>query len=289
MNCKKTPYVPKHYGPKEDLPAQLPECQNAEVLIVHKCKHEKRLPVVRLPCPRYIKSDEHVRQMEYGYCNIEKGARKPRIYPTIMKNREFDRIKEAENVQTLEEKVVALQKEEEEEAKMRSESDQRKQFFRDIDNERLQRQIEADKTKVLDSDLSEAKLEKAQLLEKSFIAKFENEQEVKMANRIILDAKCSIIRKIQLEEKIQMAKEVKDEEMKSDNSMLEQTKASLFDEEAKEEISREKAVENAKYIKKQLNDKYLDRCLEQERVQEEAKVMAKAAEVSFLFCFFFRF
>lgn len=281
MNCKKTPFVHKHYGPKTDLPPQLPECQNTEVLIVQKCKHEKRLPVMRLPCPRYIQTDEYVRQMEYGNCKVDRGARRPRIYPTIIKNLEFNRILEAEKVQTLEEKVVALQKDEEEEDRIRLECDKRKQFFREIDNERLKRQMKADKTKVLDSELSDAKLEKAQILEKSFIARFENEEEVKMANRIILNAKCSIIRKIQLDEKLQLTKEVKDEDMKCDNSMLEQTTATILGEDAKEEIAREKAIENAKYIKKQLNEKYLERCLEQERIQEEAKLVAKAAEVRY--------
>ncbi|KAL5280199.1 CFAP45 family protein [Megaselia abdita] len=279
MNCKKTPFVHKRHGPKTDLPPQLPECQNTEVLIVQKCKHEKRLPVVRLPCPRYITTDEHIRQMESGNCKIDHAARKPRIYPTLIKKHEFGRLKEAENLQSLEEKVEALKKYEEEQEMIRAESDKRKQFFRDIDNERLKRQMEVDKNKVLDSEISEAKLEKAQILEKSFIARFENEEEVKMANRIILNAKCSIIRKIQLEEKFQMKKEVKDEDMKCDNSMLEKTQASLVSEEAKEEIAKQKAIENAKYIKKQLNEKYLERCLEHERLQEEAKLVAKAAEI----------
>lgn len=279
MNCKKTSNVQKHFGPKTELPPPLPECENTEVLIVQKCRHQNRLPVERLPCPRYIKSDEHIKQMEYGNCKVDHKVRKPRIYPTVVKNKEFDRIKEAENVQTLEEKVESLKKDEEEEDRIRMESDKRKQFFKDIDNERLKRQNEADKNKVIDSDISEAKLEKAQILEKSFIARFENEEEVKMANRIILNAKCSIIRQIQLEEKLEMKKEVIDEDMKCDRSMLDKTKNWVSSEDAKEEVAREKAIENSNFIKKQLNEKYLERCLEQERLQEEAKIVAKAAEV----------
>lgn len=279
MNCRKSTFTNKPYGPRNELPEPPPECQNTSVLIVQKCKHEKRMPVVRLPCPRFIKSDEYAKQAEYGNCKVDQRVRKPRIYPTIIKNKEFNRIKEEENFKSLEETVEAMKRAEDEEEKVRLESVKRKQFFKDIDNKRLNRQMELEKNKV--QDISEAKQEKAQILEKSFIAKYENEEEVKKANRIILNAKCSIIRRIQLDEKSQLKKEAKEEDMKCDTTMLEQSKGSLFDEEAKEKIAKEKAIENEKYLKKQLQDKYLEKQLEYERNIEEGKILAKAAEVRF--------
>lgn len=116
------------------------------------------------------------------------------------------------------------------------------------------------------------------LLDRAFLAKQEQEEEVKKANRIILATKCSIIRDAQIAEKNEIEREFRNENLRLERMMLEDRDKALVLEEQKRERERENLLKYSKEIRAQLEEKEAIRSKEVERIEEEALARKKALE-----------
>lgn len=120
----------------------------------------------------------------------------PRIYPTVVPKHEMERLKKASKVITLEETMQEMERIEAEKKRIEQDCEERKRQMREIDDKK-QKHSKADH-KVENF----AQEEKAKVLDRAFLLKHEQEEEVKEANRIILAAKCHVIRHAQIQEKL---------------------------------------------------------------------------------------
>ena len=118
-----------------------------------------------------------------------------------MPKRELVRLQEASKFFTLEERVEELARMEEESRRIEEESNKRKNKLKEIDDARLRAKLERDRASGIVQKDESFNEEKVKVLEKAFVAKHEQEEEVKRANRIILNAKCHVIRDAQIHEK----------------------------------------------------------------------------------------
>lgn len=104
------------------------------------------------------------------------------------------------------------------------------------------------------------------------------EEEVKKANRIILAAKCSIIRDAQIAEKNEIAREYLNENQRLEKMMLEERDKALAEEELKREREKKNLLKYSEEIRKQLEERESIRIKEFEKTAEEASAMRKALE-----------
>jgi len=114
------------------------------------------------------------------------------------------------------------------------------------------------------------------VLDRAFLAKQEQEEEVKRANRIILATKCHVIRDAQVAEKNEISRELREENLRLEKMMMEERERSI----KLEDVSREKArlikSKHGLEIQNQLKEREMVKIMEAERIEEEAKAMAKA-------------
>ncbi|KAM7356116.1 cilia- and flagella-associated protein 45 [Cochliomyia hominivorax] len=187
---------------------------------------------------------------------------------------EFNRLKTAAKVVTLEERLNALMLKEQEAKRLEAETAQTKQYFKQIDEAR--KKAEAEKNRDIEGEEAN---EQVKILERAFLAKHEQEEEVKKANRIILDAKCHAVRDAQVQEKYELQRELRKDEQRLEKQVLERAKKALSEEDAKHERLNEEKQKYAQEIKKQLSERENARFLEAERIEEEAIMLRKANEV----------
>ncbi|XP_075163720.1 cilia- and flagella-associated protein 45-like [Haematobia irritans] len=198
--------------------------------------------------------------------NRYKGERKVSIPP-----KELERLKTASKVVSLEDRLDALMKREEEVKRLEQETEQTKQRFRKIDEARKKLEEESNKNSV-----AEDGNDKLRILERAFLAKHEQEEEVKKANRIILEAKCHAVRDAQVQEKSLIHKELKSDEERLERNVIENAKKALTEEDEKFLKLHENKKKYANEIKKQLHEREAQRFLEAERIEEEALILRKA-------------
>lgn len=187
--------------------------------------------------------------------------------------KEFQRLKTAAKVLTVEDRLDALMKRDEEIKRLEEEALRSKQYFREIDEAR--KKTEQEKYKDLDF---EQRNETIKVLERAFLAKHEQEEEVKKANRIILEAKCHAVRDAQVQEKYELHKELKKDEQRLEKQVIDRAAKALNEEDAKFEKLHEEKQKYANEIKKQLSERENARFLEAERIEEEAIILKKANE-----------
>jgi hypothetical protein len=106
-------------------------------------------------------------------------------YPEVWHSSELERLKGKAKVETVEDKMQELKKKMAENQKMREESERRKQKLREIDFAKVAA-IDEGKLMTQTDDRENVKL-----LDRAYLAKQEQEEEVKKANRIILATKCT--------------------------------------------------------------------------------------------------
>lgn len=188
--------------------------------------------------------------------------------------REFNRLKTAAKVVTLEDRLNALMLREQETKRLEAEAEKTKQYFKEIDEAR--KRVEQEKNRELEGEVAN---EKVKVLERAFLAKHEQEEEVKKANRIILDAKCHAVRDAQVQEKYELQRELRKDEQRLEKQVLERAMKALSEEDAKHERLNEEKQKYAQEIKKQLNERENARFLEAERIEEEAIMLRKANEI----------
>lgn len=114
------------------------------------------------------------------------------------------------------------------------------------------------------------------ILDKAFMAKQEQEEEIKIANRVILTTKCQVIRDAQIAEKNEIERELRDENIRLEKMMNEDRENALKHEDKKKDHLKKINERHALEIKNQLRQREMSKVLEAERIEEEAKAMGKA-------------
>lgn len=188
--------------------------------------------------------------------------------------KEFNRLKTAAKVVTLDERLDALVRREQEMKRLEQQAERTKQYFKEIDEAR--KKAEEEKQRGLEGNEPNEKLK---VLERAFLAKHEQEEEVKKANRIILDAKCHAVRDAQVQEKTELEQELKKDEERLDKLVIDRALKELNEEDAKYSTLYERKQKYAKEIKKQIDERETARFLEAERKEEEALRVRQASEI----------
>ncbi|XP_053686426.1 cilia- and flagella-associated protein 45 [Sabethes cyaneus] len=167
-------------------------------------------------------------------------------------------------------KLIELEKK-----KMLDESEKRKKLLQDIDREHQTKfdVVNDVANNMFDSDYDSSA---RKITDRAFIAKQEQEEEVKRANRIILAAKCHIIRDAQIAEKQEIERELKAEELRLEKMMQEENEKALKEEEKNREKSKLETTHNAEQIRKQLLLKEREKYRKAEKIEEEARVLKQA-------------
>uniref|UniRef100_A0A1I8N8R4 Cilia- and flagella-associated protein 45 n=1 Tax=Musca domestica TaxID=7370 RepID=A0A1I8N8R4_MUSDO len=187
--------------------------------------------------------------------------------------RELERLKTASKVVTIEERLDALMKREEEAKRLEQEAERTKQRFKEMDEARKRQEAERNTNLAADEGNDQMRI-----LERAFLAKHEQEEEVKKANRIILEAKCHAVRDAQVQEKTQIQRELKNHEQLLERQVIDNAIKALSEEDEKFNKLHENKQKYADEIKKQLHERENLRFLEAERIEEESQMLRKANE-----------
>uniref|UniRef100_A0A1B0GD06 Cilia- and flagella-associated protein 45 n=1 Tax=Glossina morsitans morsitans TaxID=37546 RepID=A0A1B0GD06_GLOMM len=188
-------------------------------------------------------------------------------------HKELERLKAASKVVTLEDRLDDLMKKEKEMRRLEEEAERTRERFKKIDDARKKKAEE-----IASVQKGEEVQDKLQVLEKAFLAKHEQEEEVKKVNRIILDAKCHAVRDAQIQEKSKLFKELRREEIRLEQQVIERAMKSLSAEDDQFDKKQEAKQKYAEEIRKQLLERENQRFLEAERIEKEAKMLREINE-----------
>ncbi|EAT36477.1 AAEL011439-PA [Aedes aegypti] len=197
------------------------------------------------------------------------------VYPVIWHKKEYYKLQNKAKLKTMDDKLNEFKLNEIEKRNMLEESEKRKKRLQEIDRER---QVKGtgnilDEHKDEDSGTTARKI-----IDRAFNAKQEQEEEVKRANRIILAAKCHIIRDAQIAEKQEIERELRSEELRLEKMMLNENEKALQEEERKRDLNKILTTQHSEEIRNQLLQKEKMRLKEAERIEEEARVLKQAQQ-----------
>lgn len=194
----------------------------------------------------------------------------PNIWPAKL----LGRIRDASRVVTKDQHQQQLLEIEERKQRMERECEERKRQLRAADRKRLEAAAgQADQSgqrEQSDDDDTPGKV-----LDRAFVARQEQTAEVQRANRLIMAAKCHVIRDAQVAEKNELEREMRDEELRLELMMEQEREKGLREEDRRR---AEHAQANSRHgieIKNQLRERQLAKLVEAERIEEEAKAMAQ--------------
>ncbi|XP_008552554.1 cilia- and flagella-associated protein 45-like [Microplitis demolitor] len=173
-----------------------------------------------------------------------------------------------EGFKTEQEKRENLFKNEIKKENLLAESIARKQKIRKMDLEKLKK-----KTNKLDEFEAETKMRTMHLLERANNLKLEQEEEMQLCNKLILETKCRAIRDLQVAEKKLIEKELNKEEKRLNEMMENERRLKIKEEKEKEEEIASKRREFASSLKHQIIENEEQRIIEFERKQEEGKLI----------------
>lgn len=168
-------------------------------------------------------------------------------------------------------KVRHLQTCEDNRQQLAEECEKRKQQLLSIDERNAQRRP-PQKNHLLEWQTADHK----QVLDRATVAKQEGEEELKRANRIILAAKCQIIREAQIMERRELERAMQAESLRLERLMDEDRQKAIDD--ADRQLDQEKAVNkrHAAELQRQLEARHQERELAAKRVENEAKYLQRA-------------
>ncbi|KAH0561468.1 cilia- and flagella-associated protein 45 [Cotesia glomerata] len=149
-----------------------------------------------------------------------------------------------------------------------AESIARKEKIRQMDTEKLKK-----KTNKLDEFEAEAKARTMHLLERANNLKLEQEEEMQLCNKLILETKCRAIRDLQIAERRLIEKELSEEEKRLNEMMENERREKIEKEKKKEEELAAKRREFASRLKHQIIENEEQKIIEFERKQEEGKLI----------------
>lgn len=228
-----------------------------------------------------------------GVRNLLIPSTKPNPVTRFVTDKELQRLQACARIQTVEDKMKDLKRKQEFDEKLKNESERRKQKLREIDLEKEAKLDDIKEASTTDESDNIKLLSRAFLAKQEEVTKFllncdglifffiqhTQEEEVKKANRIILAAKCSIIRDAQIAEKNEIAREYLNENQRLEKMMLVERDKALAEEELKREREKKNLMKYSNEIRKQLVERESIRVKEFEKTAEEAQAMRKALEV----------
>ncbi|XP_068149327.1 cilia- and flagella-associated protein 45 [Drosophila tropicalis] len=193
----------------------------------------------------------------------------------VLRPQDMRRLKEQGKVITIPERLQNIEQNDEEHRRQLQMVEEARQRFKKIDEAR-QAEASSGKSNQLESEILDEKLS---VLTRAFLAKQEQEEEVKQINRMILDAKCKAVREAQIQEKYLLAKALREDDERMAKMVNERAKKALTAEDERERLEVEKRAKYAQEIRQQLSERENRRYLEAKRVAEEAKDIRKATEL----------
>lgn len=101
-------------------------------------------------------------------------------------------------------------------------------------------------------------------------------EEVQRANRIILAAKCLVVRDAQIKEKEEICREQREEELRLEKMMLAECDRASAEEKQRQNELKLLNQRYANKLRQQLDNRETEKFLEAKRIEEEAKALAEA-------------
>ncbi|XP_034655242.1 cilia- and flagella-associated protein 45 [Drosophila subobscura] len=193
----------------------------------------------------------------------------------VLRPNDLRRLKDQGRVVTVQEKMQEIDEKEEEHRQQLQLVEETRKRYKEIDKAR-QAVAGEDKISSVDSEILE---EKGSVLSRAFLAKQEQEEEVKQINRMILDAKCKAVREAQIQEKYLLAKALREDDERLARMVNAEARKALSAEDERERLEIEKRAKYAQEIRQQLSERENRRYLEAKRVAEEAKDIRRATEL----------
>ncbi|XP_031637452.1 trichohyalin-like isoform X2 [Contarinia nasturtii] len=185
-----------------------------------------------------------------------------------------ERIQVARQFNKNQEKQVQIEKEEAEICKLEMESQKRKRILQELD------MIRDEKFgKNYDPFAVEKAKKESKLLNRAFLAKQEQEDEVKRANKIILAAKVHILQDAQINEKKELEKMWREKELNLEKIMLEEDAKKLAEQKRKEQEWKELRDKYANELKEGLKSRELKKLIQAERIENEAHAIAISQKI----------
>lgn len=99
---------------------------------------------------------------------------------------------------------------------------------------------------------------------------------MKLADRLILAAKCRVVRDAQINEKQELSREQREEELRLEKLMLSECEVALAEEKKRQDEMKSLKKKYANELREQLHNRETKKFLEAKHIEEEAKVLAKA-------------
>ncbi|XP_017004251.2 cilia- and flagella-associated protein 45 [Drosophila takahashii] len=192
----------------------------------------------------------------------------------VLRPGEVRRLKDQGKLETVGEKLQRIEQLEEDHRRQLQMVEETRRRFKAIDEARGGGVSEA-----RISLLSEILEEKQSVLGRAFLARQEQEQEVKQINRMILDAKCKAVREAQIQEKHLLSKALREDDERLARMVNERAQKALTEEDERERLEVEKRNRYAQEIRQQLSERENVRYLEAKRVADEAKDIRRATEL----------
>ncbi|KAH8360375.1 hypothetical protein KR200_003629 [Drosophila serrata] len=194
----------------------------------------------------------------------------------VLRAGELRRLKEQGKMPTVSEKLQEIDRQEEEHRKQLQMVEETRRRFKAIDESKVTAEdIGESKTSLLKEILAE----KDSVLSRAFLARQEQEEEVKQINRMILDAKCKAVREAQIQEKHLLSRALREDDERLARMVNERAQKALSAEDERERQEVEKRNRYAQEIRQQLSERENLRYLEAKRVADEAKDIRRATEL----------
>lgn len=146
------------------------------------------------------------------------------VYPAIWEKGELNRLKNRAKIVTAEDRAEQLALREAERERLIAESAERKRKFKELEKNKANEKKGNESLRNSDDGV---------ILDKAFLAKQEQEEEIKIANRVILTTKCQVIRDAQIAEKNMIERELRDENIRLEKMMNEDRESALKKEDRK--------------------------------------------------------
>ncbi|KAH8270078.1 hypothetical protein KR018_003619 [Drosophila ironensis] len=194
----------------------------------------------------------------------------------VLRASELRRLKDQGKPATVSDRLQDIEKQEEDHRRQLQLVEETRRRFKDIDQMREAAQGEVGES---GTTLSEILQEKESVLGRAFLARQEQEQEVKQVNRMILDAKCKAVREAQIHEKHLLAKALREDDERLARMVNERARIALSAEDERERLELEKRNRYAHDIRQQLSERENQRYMEAKRVADEAKDLRRASEL----------
>lgn len=193
-----------------------------------------------------------------------------KVYPLTWNTKDLMKLKARAAVITNEQKLSEIEHREAERQRLHRESEDRRSRLKEIDRKKRELAKEM-KNKCYDDDNEAAKI-----YDRVLIAQQEQQEEVRRANTIILSTKCQIIRDAQIAEKNEIQRELREENLRIEKMINDDCVKMMEIEKQAQEEKKKLMEKHACELKKQLKYREMLKELEAERIEEEAKVIAKA-------------